>query len=174
VQNVEEAYLSAGYSEAEAKAAACYSHSALQALPPLSELRSLAEHLGELGKRYQQAGDEASAQAALEIGVEMGRRLEQAAGGGSHVSQNGTGVRIQRILFGSMDPSTPYGNTGQTVQNQLDALTDRANSWRGLWKQAEPALQTMSDQDLISYFDRMKGLGEVVALRWVVNRQGNP
>jgi hypothetical protein len=54
----------------------------------------------------------------------------------------------------------------------LNALTQRAKSWSGLWKQAEPTLRSMSDQDLITYFDRMKTFGEVPALRWVVNRQG--
>jgi hypothetical protein len=173
VQNLEEAYLSAGYSAVESKAAAAYSDATFQAAPPYSELRGLAESLAELSKRYRGAGDEASAQAVLQMGLELGQRMEQSAGGSSFVTQNGTGVRIQRILFASMDVNAPYGDAGQTVQDQLNALTQRGKSWSGLWKQAEPTLRAMSDQDLITYFDRMKTFGEVAALRWLVNRQPN-
>jgi hypothetical protein len=71
-----------------------------------------------------------------------------------------------------MNVNAAYGNAGQTVQDQLNALTQLGKSWSGLWKQAEPTLRSMSDRDLITYFDRMKTFGEVHALRWVVNRQG--
>ena len=173
VQNLEEAYLSAGYSAVESKAAAAYSDASLQAAPPYSELKRLAESLAELSKGYRLGGDEASAQAVVQMGVELGQRVEQSAGGSSFVFQNGTGVGIQRILLNSMDVNAPYGDAGQTVQDQLNALTQRGESWSGLWKQAEPTLRSMSDQDLITYFDRMKTFGEVAALRWLVNRQSN-
>lgn len=174
VQNLEEAYVSAGYSAVESKAAAAYSDASFQAAPPYSELRRLAESLAELSKGYRQAGDEASAQAVVQIGVELGQRVEQSAGGSSFVLQNGTGVGIQRILLDSMDVNAPCGEAGQTVQDQLNALTQRGKFWSGLWKQAEPTLRAMSDQDLITYFDRMKTFGEVAALRWLVDRQSNP
>jgi hypothetical protein len=171
VQSMKEAYLSAGYSAVESKAAAAYSDASLQSAPPYSELKRLAESLAELSKRYRDAGDEASARAVVQMGIELGQRVEQSAGGSSLVFQNGTGVGIQRILFNSMDVYAAYGIAGQTVQDQLNALTQLGRSWSGLWKQAEPTLRSMSDQDLISYFDRMMAFGEVVALRWVVNRQ---
>lgn len=173
VQNLEEAYLSAGYPAVESKAAAAYSDASFQAAPPYSELRGLAESLAELSKGYRLAGDEASARAVLQMGVELGQRMDHSAGGSSFVTQNGTGVGIQRILFNSMDANTPYDDAGQTVQDQLNALIQRGKSWSGLWKQAEPTLRTMSDQDLITYFDRMKTFGEVAALRWLVNRQSD-
>ena len=170
VQSMEEAYLSAGYSAVESKAAAAYSDASLQSAPPYSELKRLAESLAELSKRYRDAGDEASAWAVVQMGVELGQRVGQSAGGSSLVVQNGTGVGIQRILYNSMDVNAAYGDAGQTVQDQLNALTQLGKSWSGLWRQAEPTLRSMSDQDLISYFDRMKTFGEVAALRWVVNR----
>lgn len=171
VQSMEEAYLSAGYSAVESKAAAAYSDASLQSAPPYSELKRLAESLAELSTLYRDAGDETSARAVVQMGVELGQRVEQSAGGSSLVTQNGTGVGIQRILFNSMDANATYGDAGQTVQDQLNALTQIGKSWSGLWKQAEPTLRSMSDQDLITYFDRMKTFGEVLALRWVVNRQ---
>ncbi|WP_150107483.1 hypothetical protein, partial [Pedosphaera parvula] len=72
MQNAEEAYRAAGYSEAEAKAAAVMG----QPLPQLAELKGLGRNLGELANSYRQAGDEASAQAALQMGLNLGQRLE--------------------------------------------------------------------------------------------------
>jgi hypothetical protein len=167
IQNLEEAYRAAGYSESEARVAAGYS----QDLPQLSALRELGRSLGDLATLYRQAGDEPSARAVLQIGLDVGRRLDDSAGG-SLLTRNLYGVAIERRLLGAMDPNTPYDDTGRTVQDQLDGLAQRFDSLRGLWRQAEPMLQSMSDQDLISYFDRLKAFGELEALRWVVNRQG--
>jgi tetratricopeptide (TPR) repeat protein len=167
VQNVEEAYLAAGCSEAEAKAAAAYA----VVLPQLSEMRRLSESLPNLAALYRQAGDEPSAQAILQMGLDLGRRLEESAGG-SLMTQDLVGLAIQRGILRALEPGAQYGNTGQTVQNELDTLTQRLQSLKALWKQAEPILQNMPDQELIRYFDRMKTFGETTALLWVMNRSG--
>jgi hypothetical protein len=106
------------------------------------------------------------------MGLTLGQRLDESAGG-SLLIHNMTGLAIERRLLGALDPNTPYGNTGQTVQNELDTLIQRRESLKTLWKQAEPILQNMPDQELIRYFDRMKTFGELEALRWVMNRQAN-
>lgn len=168
-QSQEEAYLAAGSPAAEAKAAAAYEVS----LPHLSELRRLADSLRDLAAVYRQAGDESSAQAALQMGLGLGQRLEDSAGG-SLLTHNLVGLAIERGLLGTLDANLPYGNPGQTVQNQLEAVNQRLAATKGLWKETEPFLQTMSDQDLISYFDRMKSFGELEALRWVQARQAKP
>jgi hypothetical protein len=165
VQNLEEAYLSGGASLAEAKAEAAYSMS----LPQLAEMKHLSESLRDLATVYRQAGDESSAQAALRMGLTLGQRLDESAGGSLLI--NMTGLAIERRLLGALDPNIPYDDTGQTVQNELDTLFQRRESLKTLWKQAEPILQNMPDHELIRYFDRMKTFGELEALRWVMNRQ---
>ena len=168
VQNVEEAYLAAGCSESEAKAVAAYT----VWLPHMTELKRLGESLRDLGALYRQAGDEPSAHAVLEMGLQLGRRLEESSGG-STTFRDMMGLAIQRSVLQGLEPGAPYGNTGQTVQNELDTLIQRRESLKTLWKQAEPILQNMPDQELIRYFDRMKTSGETTALRWVMNRQAN-
>jgi hypothetical protein len=167
VQNLEEAYLAAGCSEAEAKAAAAYS----VVLPQLAEMKRLSQSLGDLSALYRQAGDESSAQAAMQLGLDLGRRLEESSGG-SLTTQDLVGLAIQRNLLKGLDPSALFGDSGLTVQNQLDAVTQRVERLKGLWKQAEPILRNMPDEELIHYFDRMKTFGETEALRWVMNRRG--
>jgi hypothetical protein len=168
VQNAEEAYLAGGCSESEAKAAAAYT----VWLPHMTELKRLGESLRDLGARYRQAGDEPSAHAVLEMGLQLGERLEESSGG-STTLRDMMGLAIQRSVLQGLEPGAPYGNTGQTVQNELDTLLQRRESLKILWKQVEPILQNMPDQELVSYFDRMKTFGELEALRWVMNRQAN-
>lgn len=166
-QSVEEAYLAAGSSEAEAKAIAAYD----VLLPHLAEMRRLSESLPNLAALYRQAGDEPSAQAILQMGLDLGQRLEESSGG-SLTTRDMVGLAIQRNLLKGLEPGAPYGNTGQTVQNQLDALTERVESIKGLWKAAQPVLESVPDQELIRYFDRMKTFGETEALRWALNKLG--
>jgi len=106
------------------------------------------------------------------MGLQLGRRLEESSGG-STTLRDMMGLAIQRSVLQGLEPGAPYGNTGQTVQNELDTLIQRRESLKTLWKQAEPILQNMPDQELIRYFDRMKTSGETTALRWVMNRQAN-
>ena len=69
-----------------------------------------------------------------------------------------------------MDPNSPYGETGQTVQNQIDALVLRREAIKALAQQVDTVLPAMSEEDLISYFDRMKVFGEQAAIRWAASR----
>lgn len=168
IQNAEEAYRAAGYSDAEAKAVA--STSAL--LPELANMKRVGLDLAELAKRYQQAGDETSAQTVLEMGMNLGRRLEQSPQ--TTLIQELVGIAIERLTLNAMNPNALYGDTGQTVQNQLDALTARRKTYRELTAKSEPILRSMSDQDLSHYFERVKLYGDVAALRWVINKSPQP
>jgi hypothetical protein len=167
-QNLEEAYLSAGYSETEAKAAAAYS----VWLPNLCDLKELGHSVGELAKLYRQAGDEASAQAALQMGVNLGQRLTEPAGQ-RLLTYDMSGLAMERRILETLDPASPYDAAGHSVNDRLDELRQQVEANKALWKQADPVLQNMSDQELIRYFDRMKTFGELEALRWVMSRHGN-
>jgi hypothetical protein len=74
IQDAEEAYRAAGWSEAQAKGVA----GAQLPLPHLAELRETGYKLVELATLYRQAGDDASAQAAEQIGLGLGQRLSEA------------------------------------------------------------------------------------------------
>jgi hypothetical protein len=164
IQNAEEAYQASGYSGAEAKAIA--SISAL--LPEQTKFKELGANLVELAKRYQQAGDEASAQAALQMGLDLGHRLDQAPQ--LTLIQELVGMSIERKALEAMNPNAPYDSTGQTVQEHLDALTARRKTYQELTTQSDPILTSMSDEELANYFDRFRLFGDVAAMRWVINK----
>jgi RNA polymerase sigma factor (sigma-70 family) len=168
-QDDEDAYLAAGYSVAEAKAVA----SDQLLLPFLNPLKAeVRDYLVPLADSYRQVGDEESAQAALQMGVNLGQRFDVDGPSGQFALNNLVGMAIQRIAFGAMDPNSPYGGNDQTVQDQIDQLTQQEAALRKLIKQAEPLLQTMSDQDWISYTDRKMAVGGEPAMRWLVNKYG--
>jgi hypothetical protein len=71
-----------------------------------------------------------------------------------------------------MDPSSPYGGNGQTVQDQLNQLAQQGVALKELVAQYDPLVETMSDQDWIGYTDRRMIFGEEAAMRWVVGKYG--
>jgi RNA polymerase sigma factor (sigma-70 family) len=166
-QDDEEAYLSAGYSVAEAER---ISDSWLE-LPQLHQVKQLGVDLVDLAKAYNQSGDQASAQAAFQMAISMGQRCADTSNDPMLISQL-VGMAIQKIAFNAMDPNSPYGNTGQTVQDQLNQITRNRAAINELVQQATPLLPTMSDQDILNYENRRRALGEMAALQWVVSKYG--
>jgi hypothetical protein len=175
LQDAEEAYRAAGYSEALAKAAAGLEWSQAQAV----QLRSLAHSLADLASAYRQTGDEASARAALQMGVTLGRQIAEQSPQ-PFLANDMLGLSIESAMLGGMDaarpgldPAGPYDNAGHTVKDRLDELQQRAETQKQLLRRAQEFLPSLSEPDVISFLDRKKTLGEVEALQWAVNRRGN-
>ncbi len=164
----EEAYLSAGYPAAEAKA---LGPEQLDLMPDRGDLKQLAYDMVDLAKSYRQAGDEASAQAAMQLTAQLGRRYQNALPGEPTIDQL-LGFKIEKLALSSMDPNGPYGDSGQTVRERLDQIAQQYSALQQLVLQAEPLRKAMPDQDWISYADRLKSFGEEVALRWVLGKHG--
>jgi hypothetical protein len=164
IQNAEEAYQAGGYSTAEAKTLACIS----ALLPEQAKLKEVGTDLVEQAKRYQQAGDDTSAQALLQMGVDLGHRLD--ASSQTTLIQELVGMAIERMALNAMNPNSPYGDAGQTVNDRLDALVDRRSSYQELTRESSRILESMSDEDVAHYFDRIRLYGDVAAMRWVMNQ----
>jgi tetratricopeptide (TPR) repeat protein len=176
VQNAEEAYLAAGYSEADAKALAAFG----LPLPQLATLRGLGRNIGALATLYQQAGDAASAQAALQMGVNLGRQVGEPSGQ-NYLIGDLVGLAIERQILERMDPAGPYDGAGTTVKDRLEELARRREMYKefqgpvddsGRWSSATDVMESLSEQERISFFDRIKVSGEIEALRWARNRLG--
>jgi hypothetical protein len=168
IQNAEEAYLAAGVSATVAKVQAC----AELPLPHLAELKKLGQNLVDLANTYREAGDGASAQAALQLGVGLSDRLWH--DGNQFLIQDLVGIATERIILGGMDPAAAYGADGQTVKDQLERITQEREALKAQGKQMEAILPKMSEQDLATYFDRVKLLGDTSAYRWAVGKYGQP
>jgi uncharacterized membrane-anchored protein YhcB (DUF1043 family) len=167
VQNAQEAYLAAGYSELDAKMAA--SSEAL--LPELTQFKQLGRGLSQLAVSDQSAGDAAGAQAANQMAMNLG---DQLAGNQDQPLINTlVGLAIEKITLGQMDPSAAYGAANQTVQNQLDQIDQQRSYLRSLTSQSQDVIASMSDSDVANFYDRRRLFGEVPAMQWVVGKYGS-
>lgn len=166
-QDDEEAYLAAGYSVAEAKTIPAFE----LLLPQLAEVKQLGRNLVELANSYRQAGDPASAQAALQMAANLGQRYGNTVVGETEVSRL-VGMAVERIALNAMDPNGAYGSAGQTVKDRLDQLAQQSADLKQLAQQTEALQHLVSDQDWISYKDRWRIFGEEDAGKWLIKKYG--
>jgi RNA polymerase sigma factor (sigma-70 family) len=162
-----EAYLDAGYSSAEAEISAATQ----LLLPQLSQMKNLGTDLINLAQSYQQGGDSDSANTMLEIAAGLGQRYSTAMPAEPEVSQL-VGMAVERMALGAMDPGSPYGDNGQTVQDQINQLNQERTTINALNQEAEPLMDDLSDQDYLTYKDRWMAFGEQAALQWVIGKYG--
>jgi hypothetical protein len=91
-------------------------------LPQLAQLRRLGENVAELATLYRQAGDEASSQAALQMGLNLAQRLGEPSGFHGLINDL-VAVNIESQILQSVDPARLYDNAGHTAQDRLNELT---------------------------------------------------
>lgn len=168
IQDDYEAYLSAGYPVAAAETIS--SRGLL--LPQLAQVKELGLDMVDLANSYRTSGDQASAQAILQMAATLGQRYGNTVAGETEVSRL-VGMFVERSALNAMDPTSPYGSDGQTVQDRMNQLSQQKDVLNQLNQQAGPLLPTMSDQGWISYKERWKLFGEEAALRWVVSTYGH-
>jgi hypothetical protein len=164
MQNTEEAYRSAGYSDAESKAIATWG----ALLPHLAELRGLGKGLDELAASRRQAGDSASADAAAQWALQLGKRTQEE--GTLTLIQQLVGVTIQKDVLKNLDANATLGESGQTVQQRLADLDQQRETIRGVAREYNEVVPRLSESDVSSYFDRLKLFGESAALQWAKAR----
>ena len=170
IQSMTEAYLAAGYSEAEAKLAALTG----ALLPHLAELKQDGVRLVELAKSYQQAGDNASAQTMLQMCQDLGQRLDDA--NSMTLIQQLVGIALERMGLEAAAGMSSEADSTQALQDGLQAVLQRRENIRTLARAApiDEWVQTASPEDIIAYCDRERIFGEQKALQWVANRNSNP
>jgi hypothetical protein len=166
-QDDAEAYLAAGFSVADAKTAS----SLRLLLPQLAQMRDLSLNMIELAKSYRQSGDDASAQAALQMTIDLGQRYSTPSPGEAGISQL-VGLAIEGMALKAMDASSAYGTGGQTVQDRLNQLAQHRAELEARLRQTETLFPKMTEQDWISYRDRWMMFGEEAAARWLIGKYG--
>ena len=163
----EDVYQSAGYSAAEAETASSMS----LLLGQLAPMKQVGLSLVALASTYNQSGDPASAQAALQTALTMAQQLQSQASGVGLITPL-VGMAVERIALNGMDPNAAYGDNGQTVQDQINALTQSRQAISDLVKQVEPLMPDLTDQELADYTNRRMVFGEFAAMQWLVSKYG--
>jgi hypothetical protein len=166
LRNAEDAYRSAGYSEAEAKSIAATQ----LLLPQLSELRDLGRKMVDLANSYRRSGDTASADAALQMNTALAQRF----GGnpGEPLINQLVGIAIERNALTTIGADSPLGTSGQTVQDRINELDKSRQALKGLAQQETGLFQKMSDADVVSFWDRWRTFGYEPTMRWAISKYG--
>ena len=99
------------------------------------------------------------------------QRYANQSPGEAEISQL-VGMFIERNALQAMNPTSPYGSNGQTVQDRLNQLAEEKAALAELNQQATALFPALSDQDWIIYKDRWLMFGEDNALRWVISKHG--
>jgi len=172
IQGLEEMYLNAGYSVAEAKAIAMTSVQ----MPSVSQMRELGRDMSALERQYANVGDSASAQTLARMGLAFAANLT-GAGPNGLLSQM-VGTVVEREFLSGLDPNATYDFVGQPVGERLTELQAQDKALREAAKFFDGWIRTANDTQLVSYFDRLKMYGEAAALDWARSQlsksQGTP
>jgi hypothetical protein len=154
IQASEEAYMAAGHSVVEAKAAA------VLGLPRkhINPLQDLSKQMGELQNRYLQMGDRTSAQTVADMGINLGQQAQNS----NFLIDELLGLSIKKKFLGLLDPAAR--------QAQLDEIDARQKYLRRM--ALTQAWEKMDDTEAVAFFDRQKLYGELEAIRWLRERHG--
>src|SRR5262249_1306144 len=142
-QNLEEVYLSAGYTVAEAKTISMNS----LLLPQTTELKAVGVALADLEKQYRAAGDSASADRLFAAGVNMAQQLADERS--PTLIQELVGMAIERKLL------TNYSASQPALQQRLAQLDRRRQAIREVTDAVneEKFFQSAAEADIIIYWD---------------------
>src|SRR5207237_2491384 len=126
----------------------------------LAQMRDLGLNIAELANSYRQAGDQASAEEALQMACKLGQRFDQQTR--EPLISQLVGVAIERTALSAMDPSSPYANG--TVNERLDELKHLRAGMKQLVQQFD-SLQAMMSADHWRYYaDRARLFGAIADL----------
>lgn len=168
IQNAEEAFRNAGYSEADAKGIA----TSTILLPQLSQLKQAGVDLLELAGHYQQSGDEAQAREARQLALHLADMLQDGSQQKFIINQL-VGISIERKVLNTLDPNTAYDNSGRTVQQRIDEIAQNRKNLNANVGPIENLLPIMTPADQTAFYDRIRIYGEKSAMQWAVGKYGN-
>jgi hypothetical protein len=164
IQGLEEIYLSASYSAAEAKALAMTSLK----VPSVAELRELGREMSKLEGQYAAAGDAASAEMVARLGLSLAADITR--GNANSLLSQIVGTVVEREFLSGLDPNASYDFLAQPVSERLAQLQAQNRSIREAAKFFDHWMQRANDAQLVSYFDRLKLYGEAAAIDWARNQ----
>jgi RNA polymerase sigma factor (sigma-70 family) len=103
IQDDYEAYLSASYPVAAAETVSARG----LLLPQLAQVKELGLDMIDLANSCRNSGDQASAQAVLQMAANLGQRYGNTVAGETEVSRL-VGMFVERSALNAMDPTSPY------------------------------------------------------------------
>lgn len=155
-QDVEEAYLAAGFSPIEAKTISLYQSSKSLVL----EMRAVADGLKKMRENHQSAGDDEAVQSSRDIQLQMAREAQN----GGFLVDSLIAISIEKRVFKEID--TPEARARmEEMELQKNSMTEGTNRVSALMENAY-----VPESDWLLYFDRAKLFGEKAANDWMLGK----
>jgi hypothetical protein len=167
IQGLEDIYLDAGHTAVDAKALAM---SGVQ-LKSIVQLRQLGGEIAALQQQYASGGDAASTEMLARLGLTLAADIAQGTGN-TFIGQM-SGSRVEQELLRTLDPNATYDFIAQPVNDRLAHLEAQDKSIREACQFFGQWMQTASNGQLISFFDRLKLYGEPAAVTWARTQLSN-
>ena len=127
-------------------------------MPHLAQLRDVGAELVRRAHHYRQSGDTASANRMLHASIRIGAQLDRT--NSLTLLENLVGIAIQQNALKELDAATAFGNSGHSVQAEIDRLVERRADLRAVAKQFNQLFEQMTDEEIGNYFNQQKRLGE--------------
>lgn len=136
-------------------------------LPELASLKSLAAGIKDAQQQYLNSGDPASVQNLAQAGVLLADRLTSGDSGKFAINQL-VALASEAVVLNSLDQNTSYDFLGgESPAQRLAELNASKASFQQLNKTTAALFPTMSEDQMIGYWDRIKIYGEVPAMQWL-------
>lgn len=164
IQSAEEMHTMAGHSLAEAKAIA----GVQTRLPHLQQMRDLGRDMVKLQQEYSQAGNVEAANEIAALGMQMGRHMSMGEGGTFLVSQL-VGIGTEKMFLNSLDSAADNAFLDRPVDTLQQEIKNQFENIRELGRNVD--VGSLSETDVIAYFDRVKLYGEYETMKWFYNRK---
>ncbi len=163
-QNTEGAFLVAGYSPIEAKVAALFAFNE-DRIRSLTSLQNVSDNLSELRNQFIQQGDIDAAEPTVQMEISLGQRIQNQVN--PALLNALVGQAIERRTLETLDPATPLGTNGETVQGRLAELTTKSQETGELLNSIQRyPIESMSAEELNHYTQHVQQEGEIGAIKW--------
>jgi hypothetical protein len=136
-------------------------------LPQLPVLKGVAIGIKDLQQQYLNSGDPGSAQALAQTGMVLSDRMMSGDSGKMIINQL-VGMSSAAIVLDSLDKNTSYDFLGgKTPAQVLAGFKDTKSTIKNMNQTVVPTIATLSEDQMTSYWERLKIYGEMNALQWL-------
>jgi RNA polymerase sigma factor (sigma-70 family) len=163
--SLEEIYLNAGYTPAQAKTLGM---SAVE-MPHIAQLVSMSRQVNDLVRNYQQSGDNTSAEALIQSGLAIADRLKSVQDGGNLLGEM-VGLVVEKNFLQQLDPQKTYPFLNTPITPRLQNFPQREAEIRADSQLFSKWIAHAPENEILIYFDRLKLFGETAALQWLKSR----
>ena len=160
IQSAEDVFVAAGYGRLEAKSAALLGQPKTQTMT----LNELSRKLFELYQEDTRAEDAEAAQAVLQMGLALSRRLRAEA---RLIVDDKVGISMETRFLKQLPVDAPVPGSTLTAAIRLNELTTENQEISELAKQSSTFLNAMKENEVLAYLERLNQDGELKALRWL-------